>query len=118
MVIIACHVYGIVAFFHRDVDNRWVIPKGGGGGNFHIWRSGRAWTSHQVWRQNLGQGPAKFTNKRKNLGSSVTIRHKRWGKIPLLGSSEIQKAKFGGKPPQPVNMKVPLGVIHDSAGPK
>ena len=22
---------------------------------------GVAWTSHQVWRQNLGQGPAKFT---------------------------------------------------------
>ena len=20
-----------------------------------------AWTSHQVWKQNLGQGPAKFT---------------------------------------------------------
>ena len=32
MVIIACHVYDIVAFFHRDVDNRWIIPKGGGGG--------------------------------------------------------------------------------------
>ena len=26
--------------------------RGGGGG---------AWTSHQAWRQNLGQGPAKFT---------------------------------------------------------
>ena len=24
-------------------------------------RGGGAWTSHQVWRQNLGQGPAKFT---------------------------------------------------------
>ena len=29
MVIIACHVYGTVAFFLRDVDKRWVIPKGG-----------------------------------------------------------------------------------------
>ena len=32
-----------------------VLPNkevGGGGG---------AWTSHQVWRQNLGQGLAKFT---------------------------------------------------------
>ena len=36
---------------------RGVLPNkevGGGGG-------GGAWTSHQVWRQNLGQGPAKFT---------------------------------------------------------
>ena len=37
----------------------------GPGGYFQMRRSGgggwEAWTSHQVWRQNLGQGLAKFT---------------------------------------------------------
>ena len=85
----------------------------------HIKLGGKLW----------GKVQPNSPNKRKNLGISVTIRHKSWGKIPLLGSSESQRAKFGAptkiseanfgaKPPQPVNMKVPLGVIHDSAGPK
>ena len=49
------------------------ILRGGGGGE--------AWTSHQVWRQNLGQG----SNKRKNLGRSVTTRRKSWEKSLFWG---------------------------------
>ena len=88
-----------------------------------------AWTSHQVWRQTLGQGPAKF--KRKNVGSSVTTRHRSWGKSLHSGViSEIQRVKFGiifiyifwrqnlllqqefrgkfwGQAPRPPNMKAP-----------
>ena len=80
-------------------------------------------------------------NKRKNLGSSVTKRHKSWEKVPILGSvSEIQRAKFGvfviyifggkfgaltriseakfgAKPPRPPNMEVPpLGIYFRCEG--
>ena len=97
------------------------------GDYFHIKRSGGggAWNSHQVWRQNLGQGPAKLPNKGKNLGSSVTTKRKSWEKIPILGSylkfrgqnlgylslifleaksgapTRISEANFGAKPPPP-----------------
>ena len=47
----------------------------------------------------MGQGSAKLSNKRKNLGSSVTTRRKNWERITILGAfgviSEIQRAKFG-----------------------
>ena len=84
---------------------------------------GGAWTSHQVWRQNLGKVPPSSPNKRKNLGSSVTTRRKSWEKVPILGSylkfrgrnleylslifleakfgapTSISEANFGAKPP-------------------
>ena len=71
-------------------------------------------------------------NKRKNLGSSVTIRRKSWEKIPILGSclkfreqnlgylspifleakfeasTRISEADFGAKPPDLLRWKYPL----------
>ena len=93
-------------------------------GYFQIRRSvGRGWTSHQVWRQNLGKVRPSSPNKRKNLGSYVTTRRKSWEKVPILGShlkfrgqnlgylwlifleakfgapTRISEATFGAKPP-------------------
>ena len=92
MVIIACHVYGIVAFFHRDVDNRWVIPTG----VLQYLEVGKGLDLTSSLEANFRARSSQIHQIReKNLGSSVTIRHKSWGKIPILGSSEIQRAKFG-----------------------
>ena len=70
------------------------------GGYFHIRRSGGggggAWTLHRVKRQNLGQGSVKFTNNRKNLGSSVTTRCKNWERITSLGHLGLY-LKFKGQ---------------------
>ena len=85
----------------------WVVTPGGtfilGGRG-----GGGAWTSHQVWRQNLGQDRPSLPNKMKNLGSSAATRSKSWEEIPILGSylkfrgqnlgylsSIFFKAKFG-----------------------
>ena len=89
----------------------------------------------QLWRQNLGQSPAKFE---KYLGSSVTTRRKSWEKNPDVGvKSEIQRAKlrylssifleakfgaltiiseanFGAKPPDLLIWKTPWAYTVDS----
>ena len=73
----------------------------------------------KIWGKVLPSSP----NKRKNLGSSVTTRRKRWEKVPILGSylkfrgqnlgylslifleakfgapTRISEAKFGANPP-------------------
>ena len=73
----------------------------------------------------LGKVQPNSPNKRKDLGSSVTIRHESWEKIPILGSylkfrgqnlgylspifleakfeapTRISEANFGAKPPPP-----------------
>ena len=72
-----------------------VIPQGvlpnkevGGGGG--------AWTSHQVWRQNLGQGPAKFTKYKEKFVKFCHQKTQKFGKSPNFWViSEIQRAKFG-----------------------
>ena len=57
---------------------------------------GGAWTSHQVWRQNLGQGPAKFTKLEEKFGKFCHHKTQKLGKSPNFGViSEIQRAKFG-----------------------
>ena len=47
------------------VSERWSVKKkltfSLAQGGTSILGGRRAWTSHQVWKQNLGQGPAKFT---------------------------------------------------------
>ena len=57
------------------------------GGYFHIRLSGGGLGPHikfggKIW----GKVQPNSPNERKNLGGSVTIRHKSWGKIPILGS--------------------------------
>ena len=112
-------------------EDWWFLPRG----YFQTRRWG-VWTSHQVWRQNLGQGQPCSPNKRENLGSSnsVTTRRKSWGKVPNLGSYLKFRGQnflriviyiFGGKiwgsnknfrgkiwgqaPRPPGNMEVPPG---------
>ena len=47
--------------------------------------------------QNLGQGSVKFRpNKTKNLGSSLTTRHKNWERITILGALGLY-LKFKGQ---------------------
>ena len=66
-------------------------------GYFQIRRSGGAWTSHQVWRQNLGQDPAKFTKSGEKFGKFCHHKTQKLGKSPNFGViSEIQRAKFWG----------------------
>ena len=61
-----------------------VIPnKKVGGLGPHITFGGKIW----------GKVRPSSTNKKKNLGSSVTTRCKSWGKVPILGSY----LKFRGK---------------------
>ena len=56
---------------HKEVE-------GGGGGGLgpHIKFGGKIW----------GKVRPNSSNKRKNLGSSVTTRRKSWEKVPILGS--------------------------------
>ena len=94
-------------------------------GYFQIRRSGGAWTSHQVWRENLGQGPGQVHQIRGKRGKFCPTGCKSWEKVPLLGSylkfrgqnlgylsliflkakfgapTRISEANFGAKPPPP-----------------
>ena len=94
---------------------------GRGGLGPHIKFGGKIW----------GKAQPNSPNKRKNFGSSVTIRHKNWGKIPILGSyltlrgqnlglqQEFQRQTLGASPPISKHKSNSLGgVIYDSAGPK
>ena len=93
----------------------------GGGLGPHVKFGGKIWGKIQL----------SSLNKRKNLGPSVTTKHKSWGKFPILGSylkfrgqnlgfllpifleakfgapTRISEAKFGAKPLRPPNIKVP-----------
>ena len=104
-----------------------ISPGGGGGERIppsalgpHIKFGGKIW----------GKVRPSSQNKRKNLGSSVTKRHKSWENVPILGSYlkfrgqnlgylsfivleakfgaplRISEAKFGAKPSRPPNMEV------------
>ena len=46
----------------------------------------------KIW----GKVQPNSPDKRKNLGSSVTIRHKSWAKIPILGSYLNSEGKIWG----------------------
>ena len=96
---------------------------GGGGLGPHIKFEGKIW----------GKLQPSSPNKRKNLGSSVTTKHKRLEKVPILGSylkfrgqnlgylslifleakfrapTRISEANFGAKPPDLLIWKYPLG---------
>ena len=75
-------------FQHENILRFHIRRLGGGGGG--------AWTSHQVWRQNLGQGPAKFTKIRGKTWELLLPQDAKVGKNPNFGViSEIQRAKFG-----------------------
>ena len=76
---------------------RGVLPYqevGGGGGGGGGLGPGIEFSS-KIW----GKVQSSSPNKRKNLGSSVTIRRKNWERITILGAfgviSGIQRAKFG-----------------------
>ena len=104
------------------------------GGYFQIRRSGGggSWTSHQVWRQNLGQGPAKFTKQEEKLRKFCHHKTQELGEVSILGSylkfrgqnlgylslifleakygapTRLSEANFGAKPPsRPPDMEVP-----------
>ena len=102
------------------------------GGYFQIRRSGGLGPHIRFGGKIWGKVRPSSQNKRKNLGSSVTKRHKSWEKVPTNFGviSEIQRAKvgvfviynFGGKiwgskknfrgkiwgqAPRPPNMEVP-----------
>ena len=82
---------------------------------------GGAWTSRQVWRQNLGQGPAKFIKYEEKFGKFCHHKKQKLRKDPIWGSYLkfrgqnlgylsfiFFEAKFGAKPPpRPHNMEVP-----------
>ena len=90
---------------HADIIQQWILLKigdirrqfpgtsisGGRGGG-----GGGAWTSYQVWRQNLGQGPAKLAKQEIKLGKFCNRKTQKLGKNPNFGvKSEIQWAQFG-----------------------
>ena len=72
---------------------------GGGGGYFHIRRSGRLGPGIDFRGKIWGKVQSSSPNKRKNLESFVTTRCKNWEGITILGAfgiiSEIQRAKLG-----------------------
>ena len=95
------------------------------GGYFQIRRPGGLGPHIKFGGKIWGKVRRSSTNKRKNLGSSVTTRRKSWEKVPILGSylkftgqnlgylslifleakfgtpSRILEANFGAKPPPP-----------------
>ena len=55
-------------------------------GGTSILRGGEgAWTSHQVWRQNLGQGSAKFTKQKEKLRKLCHRKTQSWEKSLFWG---------------------------------
>ena len=101
------------------------------GGYFHIRRSGEGKPHIKFGGKIWGKIQPSSPNKRKNVGSSVTTRHKSWGKFPILGPylkfrgqnlgyfspifleakfgapTRISEAKFGAKPPRLPNTEGP-----------
>ena len=64
----------------------YILGGRGGGLGPHIKFGGKIW----------GKIRPSSPNKRKNLGNSVTARHKSWEKNTNVGvKSQIQRAKFG-----------------------
>ena len=82
---------------------------------------GGPWTSHQAWRQNLGQGPAKFKekfgkfchHKMQKLGESSNfgVIYMKFRGQNLGYLSHIFGGKIGGQAPQSPNMEVPPGLF-------
>ena len=91
--------YGSHIYHVRNQADRYVHFSGpifAQGGYFQMRRSGGAWTSYQVRRQNLGQGPAKFPKEEEKLGKFCHHKTQMLGKSPNFGViSEIDRAKFG-----------------------
>ena len=106
------------------------------GGYFQIRRSGGLGPHIKFGGKIWGKVRPSSQNKRKNLGSSVTTRRKRWEKVPILGSylkfrwqnlgymsfifleekfgapTRISEAKFGAKPPDLLTWKYPPGEFY------
>ena len=118
--------------FHQQTDE---LPPGG---YFQIRRSGGLGPHIKFRGKIWGKVRPSSQNKRKNLGSSVTKRHKSWEKVPILGSylkfrgqnlgylsfifleakfgapTRISEAKFGAKPPDLLVWKYPPGELPNS----
>ena len=101
------------------------------GGYFQIRRSGGLGPHIKFGGKIWGKVRPSSQNKRKNLGSSVTTRRKRWEKVPILGSylkfrwqnfgvyviyifrgkiwgsNKNFRGKIWGQAPRPSNMEVP-----------
>ena len=109
-------------YLYSIMRSQGVLPDkevGGGGGG--------AWTSHQVWRQNLGQSPAKFTKQEEKHGKFCHHNPEKLGKSSIIlgsylkfrgqntyifggkiwGSNKNFRGKFWGQALRPPNMEVP-----------